>query len=710
MGKKIFLETEEYDIYMFPVPGKVLKGTNPFALLFAGFKCGKWVLSQMEKLHPCFDSRFLWDISYYREHGQINALVTVAEKLCVAGHVTRKSDEVYVRRPEKRRVFRQERPLQKYCLLSVFLLVLGASAVYAIAGDAGANLPERAESELSSMLVDDDFLELPFVSYLLELPEVTRGETVDGMLLTFDESEELVDGMLPESDEPNESDVVIDVGADCSDGYETCEADYVASLMDAAGDAAASGDGMCDVGDAVEILDISDCTHGVVEESCLVTAESEEEEPQKGTSGFMNRREEEGLVRRRVSGTSAFMRNRYGFARLLNEALGKTEDYNSGKWFAALVQKQRQCETYASADCPETGETIEVVDCLETDGPLETDRTPEVAEVLCDVDSIELSQSENVSEPIDGLHADIEPALFAEVEVNSVDELESVSVDEVKTVPSARDEPVSEEGTQPMAPYLSDTPAIDLFIEALYSAGGSISSFRWQTMPAAAIITVTGCYPEDVYACADEVASGVSEELLPDLQFSSISYEDNNPTFSISLDYSGFRTEEKTLSQNSVRYSSPVQAPYRKLMVETGGSVQKESVQPPSASGVIPFDSWKMFSAGISQKIAESSEDGSFGISSFSFETANGQNDVYVSLVFAPEQPSFFPLEQLGSLFMDSTSQHLTSVSETVVTAEALPDYGYREVGSACIGDGLYVSFYRDLDGRIIKGEPYEKK
>ena len=138
---------------MFPVPEPVLKGNKFLATIFPRKTVKEWVISWMQKLHPCFDGRFLSDIKFYKEKGKIMALVTVAEKLKVASHLEKRNTAVYVYRPEKRRVFAGNVSGRRFWLASAFAaaLVMATLSGFALRSDsriAGvpdvlADVPER---------------------------------------------------------------------------------------------------------------------------------------------------------------------------------------------------------------------------------------------------------------------------------------------------------------------------------------------------------------------------------------------------------------------------------------------------------------------------------------------------------------------------------------------------------------------------------------
>ncbi len=271
---------------------------------------------------------------------------------------------------------------------------------------------------------------------------------------------------------------------------------------------------------------------------------------------------------------------------------------------------------------------------------------------------------------------------------------------------------------------LRDTPFIDEFLCRLSEIGCRINGFRWQTSPCcSAVISVEGCWPEEIYGCAVELCGADEEsgilrgENLPVISFSSISCADNIPHLSVVLDYSGFENEvlhgnEEPYEKIVPIFSKPVQSLFRNLIVESSGSVISESISPPVVTGVVPVACWEQFSAGASRLFAEGMA-GGLGFAEFS--ALDGSCSVSVSLSFDSEKPDFFPVESIAVLFpCQKTPESLQCAQEAVLQNElpeipAVPLRNLVEIGSVRMDDGMYVSFFRNQDGTITKGEPYEK-
>lgn len=539
MSKKVFLETDEYDIFMFPVPEPVLKGNKFLATIFPRKTVKEWVISWMQKLHPCFDGRFLSDIKFYKEKGKIMALVTVADKLKVASHLEKRNTAVYVYRPEKRRVFAGNVSGRRFWLASAFVaaLVMATLSGFAL----------RSDSRIEG--VPDVLADVPERDSLPDLQSVPNAPDVESS---------------PLDDSPLAAEIV--------------------------------------PSDAERVLSDDTSPDAALQSSVVVQPQPSE---------------------------------------------------------LAL------CGT--ASDAPDLPES-------------------------------------------------------------------------------------------PAIPSIYDTPFIDEFISALAEGGCRISSFRWQTEPSAsAMLSVEGCFPEQIYACVESLCGDLAapeNENLPRLSFSSISYADNVPSFSVVLDYSGFETmaddsegldalpvaevSAKLATRKGEAFSAT--AAFRKLMVSAGGRVSVESFEPPSVSGVIPGESWNAFSEEASCLLSSQAVG---GVSSVLFETLPS-DDVSVSISFDTGKTSFFPLERVSVLFdatfdesdetmaqknktfLDEASSALelawlsasSSAPENPPAHQPLPQVltqhdadfiSMCQIGSVCMGGNVYVKFYRDYDGKIFKGEPYEK-
>ena len=225
-------------------------------------------------------------------------------------------------------------------------------------------------------------------------------------------------------------------------------------------------------------------------------------------------------------------------------------------------------------------------------------------------------------------------------------------------------------------------------------------------------MSVEGCFPEDIYACAEKLCGDLDSpenENLPRLSFGSIRYTDNVPSFSVVLDYSRFETKsEKDILKTAARSA---QAVFRNLIVRTGGSVIAESIEPQRVTGIILGKSWNAFSEEVS-RILETEEVG--GIASVDFSTgydaSAGESTVSVDISFSSYQTSFFPLEDVAVLFPAVKSVQAQNPKELAVTEPDELFLSMCQIGSVCMGGNVYVKFYRDYDGKIFKGEPYEKK
>jgi len=586
MGKKVFLETDEYDIFMFPVPESVLKGNRFLITFFPRKRVKEWVLSWMQRLHPCFDGRFMHDIKFFKEKGCVMALVTVADKMQVASHLAKKNTAVYVYRPDKRRVFSGNVSSRRLWLASVFafVLVMVSLSGFAFYSDSRIAMTDTLQRQ------------------------------------SFDEVHDL---------------------SDFSDVLQESE---ISDLV------------------AMEVDSFQDVNTPLLAESCdLNELPSEDVEPECNT---------------------------------VEETSYPDVPKNDIEFFADM------------------GTT-----------PLLEATPPEI-----ETSPLEIMQ-----------FADAQLTNAAEIQFPDEEEL----IDDVE---QKSDFCESHNDAEKQSIY--DTPKIDSFLSLLIESGCRISSFRWQTEPSvSAVIFVEGCFPEDIYACVVELCGdfdAVENGCLPQLLFSPINYSDNVPSFSVILDYSCFEQMpaarhfdeiNTSVSADNIEKSIfPVQSVFRKLIVKTGGNVISESMVPPFVSGSIPYGSWNEFSEEVS-RIFEAEE--ASGLSSVAFcadylgrnpdDVSAGESSVSVSMSFDSNQTSFFPLEKVSVLFPNhgnapEFSEPVLSeqplLSELGLTPEpefdsAKPDMvsvNLEEIGHICMGDNMYMSFYRNEDGTIVKGEIYEKQ
>ena len=540
MRNKVFLETEEYDIYMFPIPETVLKRKKFLCTIFPRKSVKQWALSWMEKLHPCFDGRFINDIRFYKENGHIMALVTVAEKMQIAPHLVKKHTAVYVHRPYKRRVFAAKSPVRKLLVVPAFAFIIGMAV---LSGFAGQGSPVETSP-------------VPVVMESFSAPQD------DNDFATADIAP-VVETAI-KSDEPEK----------------------------------------------LSLLEASD------EDSCT------------DTQGELPK----------------------------------------------VIEETAFCEP---AQLPAQTPEQPVID-----------DTPAVAETA----ELDSAKSDETTE----------------------EETEFIELTEPQ---------------EPSAPELSEPPLLDDFLSLIFEAGGTLSSFRWQTFPtASATLTLEGCFPEDVYNCVEtlcvEASTGGSQfaetAVFPLLSFSSISYKDNIPSFSLTIDYSSFDLAHAESSLNQVK--TPVPATFRQLIVETGGNVTSESIKPPFVSGSVPARLLNTLSEKVAEQFTESL---SFGISDVAFDVTSAsplakpdKASIIIRAEFGNEKPVFFPLESIASIYPDRNPPQIPlenyedppPVQEQPSTLPTVQIHDAVEIGSVCMEDGTYISFYRKRDGKIIKGDPYEKQ
>ncbi len=319
---------------------------------------------------------------------------------------------------------------------------------------------------------------------------------------------------------------------------------------------------------------------------------------------------------------------------------------------------------------------------------------------------------------------------------------------ETEVAPQLQNSDFYESHGDTKTPSIFDTPKIDSFISLLIESGCRISSFHWQTEPSAsAVIFVEGCFPEDVYTCVVKLCGEIDyaeNYNLPQLLFSSISYSDNVPSFSIILDYSCFdkvpnvshfdEISASVPAANPEKSIFPVQSVFRKLIVKTGGNVISESMEPPFVSGSIPYGRWNEFSEEVSRIFDAEESSGLIpvafcadGFGSYSDDVSSGESSVSVSMSFDSNRTSFFPLEKVSVLFPihknapELSEQSLSEpplLAELDLFSEPEPDsektdmvfVNLEEIGHICMGGNMYMSFYRNEDGTIVKGEAYERK
>ena len=550
LRNKVFLETEEYDIYMFPIPETVLKGKKFLCTVFPRKSVKQWALSWMEKLHPCFDGRFINDIRFYKENGKIMALVTVAEKMQIAPHLVKKHTAVYVHRPYKRRVFAAKSPARKLLVVPAFAFTIGLAVLSGFAGH-GDSVETSSAAAAGAVAKESVFAAENIASGV---------ETV----IISDEFEE------PSASETTSDAVLIAGAASCAD------------IQDA---------------------------------------------PPK------------------VMGMTA---------------LGEP------------------------AQIPETPVIVETPAKLE-----------KVEPILASVEQQDFAKADETSE-------------------ETTEEPEFIELTEPQ---------------EPSVPKLSEPPFLDDFLSLIFEAGGSLSSFLWQTFPtASATLTLEGCFPEDVYnsvekICGESETSGsqfAETAVFPLLSFSSISYKDNIPSFSLTIDYSSF--DLAPAESKSQQGKTSVPAAFRQLIVETGGNVTSESIKPPFISGSVPVRLLSALSGKVAEHFAKSPACGisqvAFDVSSVSPLTKPDVASIFIHAEFDNEKPVFFPLENIASIYPESKLAQIPlendevplPVQEQPASLAFVQIHDAVKIGSVCMEDGTYISFYRRRDGKIIKGDPYEKQ
>lgn len=620
--KKVFLETDEYDIFMFPVPKDVLKGKKFLCTVFPRKSVKQWVVSWMEKLHPCLDGRFLSDIRFYREKRQIMALVTVAEKIRIAHHLVKKRTSVYVQRPYKRRVFASKTPVCKLLAVPALSFIMGFTA-------------------LSGFSAGDCF--------------VSSGTDVDGACYSLyadfssgsnDECFEPV--LLVETVIQNENAILESVSDDCEpDDVEAHDADYKDDLS--------------------------------VEQNMPERVEP----PEISLSGQTIIESETSLE------------------------IHPFEQYSADDSISFPILPD-------VTEIPEIPEKQEFPKCTET---LEQFDTESFLLFCSDAEILDSKRFADISENTGNL----------------------VFPEELAEAPDTTG--LSPPLQKKLVPELTEPPSLDDFISLVSSVGGHVSNFIWRTSPvASAVIAIKGCFPEDVYSCVEKLCEDAFGEeisfdvmefaenaVFPLLSFSSISYINNVPSFLLTVDYSGFvlpHVDDISDSQTGIWAGSqknndigsqkfslqkknhePVQAVFRRLIAETGGVISSESMTPPSVSGSIPDELWLAFSEKVGEYYAR---DVSCGISNVSFDVS-GTESVFISAEFDDEKPLFFPLDNISVLFSRNEEEEIFPVQEHIAqnNVRTVPDA--EEIGCMYMENGMYVSFFRSSDGKIIRGDPYEK-
>lgn len=548
---------------MFPIPETVLKGKKFLCTVFPRKSVKQWVLSWMEKLHPCFDGRFINDIRFYKENGKIMALVTVAEKMQIAPHLVKKHTAVYVHRPYKRRVFAAKSPARKLLVVPAFAFTIGLAVLSSFAGH--------------------------------------------------------------------------------GDSVETSSAAAVAGAV-----AKESVFAAADIASGVETVIISD--------------EFEEPSVSEPTSD------------------------------------------------AVLVAGAASCADIQDAPPKETRKTA-------FGEPVETPETPVIVETPAKLEKVE---------PI---LASVEQQDFAKADETSEEALDKTFYETSEETSEEPEFIELIEPQEPSVPKLSEPPFLDDFLSLIFEAGGSLSSFRWQTFPtASATLTLEGCFPEDVYnavetMCGESATSGsqfAETAVFPLLSFSSISYKDNIPSFSLTIDYSSF--DLAPAESRSQQGKTSVPAAFRQLIVETGSNVTSESIKPPFISGSVPVRLLSALSGKVAEHFAKSPACGisqvAFDVSSVSPLTKPDVASIFIHAEFDNEKPVFFPLENIASIYPESKLAQIPlendevpmPVQEQPATLAFAQIHDAVEIGSVCMEDGTYISFYRRRDGKIIKGDPYEKQ
>ncbi len=345
----------------------------------------------------------------------------------------------------------------------------------------------------------------------------------------------------------------------------------------------------------------------------------------------------------------------------------------------------------------------------------ELPETTEIVEIPAIVEELDYAKSDESEE-------DQERPLLSESS-------EQPEVQEPLELSELSQQPELSEPPTPPLPTLSEPPFLDDFLSLIFEAGGTLLNFRWQTSPSAsATLTLEGCFPEVVYNCIEtlcgESSSGGSQfaetAVFPLLSFSSISYKDNIPSFSLTIDYSSFDLAHAEPRQEQAKTTVP--ATFRQLIVETGGNVTSESIKPPFISGFVPAPLLCTLSEKVAEHFTESPacgiSDVAFDITSASPLTEPEKASILIRAEFGNEKPAFFPLERIASIYPDRDSHKIQfendeepqPAQEQLATLASVQIHDAVEIGSVCMEDGTYISFYRKRDGKIIKGDPYEKQ
>lgn len=207
------------------------------------------------------------------------------------------------------------------------------------------------------------------------------------------------------------------------------------------------------------------------------------------------------------------------------------------------------------------------------------------------------------------------------------------------------------------------------FFKTVYEQGGSFSSLSWNGSAGVLTVHVEGLYPEQVEAAASAYES---------VSFGTVVYRNSVPEFDCTFPAAtpGFALLDFSRSGGEIFLSlqfcdnqEPGVSAFRKLVIESGGELSSETVEPPSLSGSIPESAWPSFSSALSELLIPKLEDSFF------------ESDLSPLFYDAPGLPFAPPAE------------------ESVEERQALSKQ--NEIGRITRADGSSVVYFHNKEGKI---------
>lgn len=230
-------------------------------------------------------------------------------------------------------------------------------------------------------------------------------------------------------------------------------------------------------------------------------------------------------------------------------------------------------------------------------------------------------------------------------------------------------------------PPVSEKKDYSAFFSSVYEWGGRFSAFSWSD--GLLSLKVEGLYPEQIAAAAENYDAA---------DFSSVSYQDGKPVLAVT-----FHTDAATGSAQKL----PEISFFRQLVLDCGGKLSSETVNPPSLSGSIPESEWPVFGDALSGLSVPSPEEVLPFLNLQQLEFSREGGTVFISLQYAESDGRYsLPVTDFFPLFSDA--HRIQPVPEEVPAEKYVaPVVSRDEIGRITRGDGASVIFYHNKEGEI---------